>query len=170
MAKTLINRVASSGLITIDLEQFYPELEIVTFDLKDFLFMEMILKELDFRKALKEIDWSIYHGKVVTLLCSNDAIIPMWAYMLVVTYLEGVAATITEGTKEDYLSSYYNHLLDNMDMSPYQDKMIVIKGCGDKGVPIQAYVTLTARLQSVAKSIMYGEPCSTVPIYKKPKK
>lgn len=170
MDDNLINRVASSALITIDLEQYYPTEEIVNFDLKDFLYMDMILKELDFRKALKELDWSIYKDKIVTICCSNNAIVPIWANMLVSSYLENVAIDAHYGSKENYLSYHYKSILTNMDVSQYRDKMIVIKGCSNKVVPVQAYVTLMSKLRPIAKSIMFGEPCSTVPLFKKPRK
>ena len=169
MADTLINRVANSGIITLNLEDHFPEKEIATFDLKDYLFMEMILKEKDFRSALKTLDWTAYDGKIVVVHCSVDAIIPMWAYMLVGSYLEGVADTTYQGTASEYLAQHYTGVIDGLAIGQYTDKMIVIKGCGEKPVPPQAYLALTQRLKSVAKSIMYGEPCSTVPIYKKPK-
>lgn len=166
---TLVNRVANSGLVTIDLEHYYPKEDIVVFDIKDFLYMEMILKEKDFRQALKELDWSVYDGKRVIVTCSVDAIIPMWAYMLISTYLKDKATDVYEGDLNQYMAHYYTDLIDAMDVHTYQDKMLVIKGCGDKNIPSQVYLKLTHRLVGVAKSIMYGEPCSTVPIYKKPK-
>jgi len=170
MADTLINRVASSGIVSIDLEQYYPTQEISAFDMKDFLFMELILKEKDFRTALKSLDWTKYNGQTVLVYCSNDAIIPVWAYMLVATYLKDNAHDIYQGDKESYLTHYYDQLIGKWDIETHAGKMIVIKGCGDKYVPPHAYLALTQKLQPVAKSIMYGEPCSTVPIYKQAKK
>lgn len=169
MAETLINRVANSGIITLNLEDHFPQQEILTFDLKDYLFMEMILKEKDFRAALKALDWSIYQDSIVVVQCSVDAIIPMWAYMLVGSYLQGVAAQTYQGTVDQFLTQHYTHVIANMPIDGYTDKMIVIKGCGEKPVPPQAYMLLTQKLKGIAKSIMYGEPCSTVPIYKKPR-
>ncbi len=170
MDKPLVNRVAASGLITINLEDFFPTKEVVEFDLKPFLFMEMILKEKDFRTALKELDWSQYADKNVAIYCSADAIIPVWAYMLVATYLEPVAADIIQGNKEAYYLVAFQRSVEAIDLTEYEGKRIVIKGCSNKPVPPSAYVALTKALRPYAKSMMYGEPCSTVPIYKKPKK
>lgn len=168
MENTLVNRVAGSGLITLNLENYYPKRDIVVFDLKDYLYMELILKEKDFRSSLKDLDWSVYQDKIVSVLCSTDAIIPVWAYMLVATYLDGVAFTCFAGTPEEYIKHHYQTTIDNLDLSSFTEKKIVIKGCSDKPVPASAYASLTYKLKGIAKSIMYGEPCSTVPIYKQP--
>ena len=165
----LVNRVANSGLITLNLEDYFPKQEIATFDLKGFLFMEMILKEKDFRAALKEHDWTQYEGKILTVFCSADAIIPVWAYMLVATYAEPLAIDIFQGTEEEYLKAVYRGVLKDMDFSQYEAKRIVIKGCSNKPVPPAAYLALTTKLRPFAQSIMYGEPCSTVPIFKRPR-
>jgi len=170
MADALINRVANSGIVSIDLEQYYPTQEMAEFDIKGFLFMELILKEKEFRTTLKSFDWTQFAGKIVLINCSNDAIIPIWAYMLVATYLKEQAQSVYQGDKESYLTHYYDELIRKWDVKDHEGKMIVIKGCGDKYVPPHAYLALTQKLQSVAKSIMYGEPCSTVPIYKQAKK
>lgn len=170
MENTLVNRVASSGLITLNLENYYPTKEIVVFDIKDYLFMEMILKEKEFRQKLKELDWSVYEDKIVLINCTTDAIIPVWAYMLVASALDGVAATTFSGDMSSYLSHHYQAVIASMDLSEYEGQKIVIKGCSDKEVPPSAYSFLTYRLKSLAQSIMYGEPCSTVPIYKKPRR
>ncbi len=167
--KPLVNRVAASGLITLNLEDFFPEGEIATFDLKDYLFMELILKEKDFRKALKELDWSQYADKHLLITCSTDAIIPIWAYMLVTVYATPVAKSIFQGAAEEFYKNSFINILDKLDISQYKNKLLVIKGCSGKPVPTAAYVELTRRLQPVAKSIMFGEPCSTVPLYKKPR-
>ena len=169
MDKPLVNRVANSGIITINLEDYFPEIEVVDFDLKGYLFQEMILKEKDFRAALKEHDWQQYSGKTITVYCSVDAIIPTWAYMLVSSYCGHLASDVFQGTKEEYYTYYYKKLLSEMDYSQYQDKLLVIKGCNKLPVPTLAYMELTNKLKPFAKSIMYGEPCSTVPIYKRPK-
>lgn len=165
----LVNRVANSRLITINLEKYFPEDEIIEFDIKEYLFKELILKEKDFRAALKEIDWTIYDNKAVAITCSTDAIIPIWAFMLAATYLEPHTAEVFLGTKKELIEEKYRRQLDTLDYAKYQDELIVIKGCSQKPVPPSAYVTLTAKLRPYAKSIMYGEACSTVPIYKKPK-
>jgi hypothetical protein len=168
-SKPLINRVAKSGLITLNLEDFFPDGEVVVFDIKEFLFMELILKEKDFRKAMKAIDWSTYQGKNLLIQCSTDAIIPVWAYMLITVYASPFARTVFQGTKEEFYKNAFSQALQKMDPSQYENQLLVIKGCSDKTVPPAAYVELTKLLQPVARSIMYGEPCSTVPIYKKPK-
>lgn len=163
----IVNKVAQSGLETIDLEQFYPQGEIVVFDLKDHLFMGMLLKEKDFRTAMQTHDWEQYRGKNVGLICSADAIVPMWAYMLIMTYLEPVAAYAAFGDAEFIYKTLYLLQIAKIDVVAYTDKKIVIKGCGDKRVGEVAYAEITRLLRPVVKSIMYGEPCSTVPIYKK---
>ena len=167
--KPLINRVAASGLITLNLEDFFPKGEIAVFDLKDYLFMELILKEKDFRKALKAFDWSQYADKHLLITCSTDAIIPIWAYMLVTVYATPVAKSIFQGTTEEFYKQAFINTLNKLDLNQYKNQLLVIKGCSGKPVPTAAYVELTRLLQPVAKSIMFGEPCSTVPLYKKPK-
>jgi len=169
--KPLINRVANSALITVNLENYFPDhLSFVTIDIKDYLFKELILKEKDFRAALKEMVWEDYTGKTVLLYCSTDAIIPVWAYMLFSAQLTPYASHIYFGEKTAFLEEHYNKVIAEVDMSIYEGKRIVIKGCSDKDVPASAYVTLTRALQPHAQSIMYGEPCSTVPIFKRPRK
>ena len=170
MDKPLVNRVASSGLITLKLEEFFPTQEVVNFDLKDYLFMELILKEKDFRAALKAYDWSQCQDKVLLVNCSTDAIIPVWAYMLIAASAAPYAYDVFQGTKDDFYRSYFLRQIDQLDMEQYQDKRMVIKGCSDHPVPPAAYLEITRRLQPVAKSIMFGEPCSTVPVYKRPRK
>jgi hypothetical protein len=165
--KPLVNRVASSGLVTIDLEEFFPEGDVVGFDLKDYLFMGLILKEKDFREALKTHDWTRYAGKNVAVYCSADAIIPLWAYMLVATYAAAYARDVVQTLPENYVEWSYLKTLAALDLAGYADKRIVVKGCSDKPVPASAYLEITRRLQPVARSIMFGEPCSTVPVYKK---
>jgi hypothetical protein len=163
----IINKVASSGLVSLDLENFYPSEDVKGFDLKPFLFMEMILKEKDFRQALRELDWSAYDGKAVAVYCSADAIIPMWAYMLVTSYLQPTAAYVFLGNEEALIRQLFLQKISALDIEAFRDQRVVIKGCGDKAVPPEAYVEITRRLQPVVKSIMFGEPCSTVPVYKK---
>ncbi|MEM6319331.1 MAG: DUF2480 family protein, partial [Bacteroidota bacterium] len=169
-SKPLVNRVAASGLITLNLEDYFPKGEVVVFDLKPYLFRELILKEKDFRTALKNLDWSQYEGKHVLITCSSDAIIPVWAYMLVTAYAAPIAKSVFQGTPEAFYQQAYEDILKNLDIEAYRDKLLVIKGCSNRPVPVSAYVRLTQLLRPVAKSIMYGEPCSTVPIYKKPRK
>ncbi|MBL3659069.1 DUF2480 family protein [Fulvivirga sediminis] len=166
----IINRVANSPLITLDLTDFIDKGERRVFDLKDWLFQEMILKEKDFRSYVKEHDWAQYEGKHVALTCTADAIIPSWAYMLITTKLEPYAKTIALGGLIDLEKMICAQAIQNIDSQQYQNKKVVVKGCSDLLVPEFAYVEVTKKLRPVVSSIMYGEPCSTVPLYKKPKK
>lgn len=165
----IVNKVAQSGIITLDLAALLPEKkDIVLFDLKPFLFREMILREKDFRTALQEHDWELYRGKHVAILCTADAIIPLWAYMLVTSYLQPVAVSIFFGTA----AALEQHLVTTaiqraIDPEAYHDKRVVLKGCGDTTIPESAYITASALLLPVVKSLMYGEPCSMVPVFKK---
>ncbi len=161
------NKVAQSGLSEIDLEQYYPKGEVAIFDLKEYLFMGLILKEKDFREALKLVDFSIYQDKLVAVTCSADAIIPVWAYMLVASYLQPFARDIVFGDEEFLHRSLFLKNINTINPSEYSDKRVVIKGCGDLPIGPFAYLEITKLLRPVAKSIMYGEPCSTVPIFKK---
>lgn len=167
--KPLVNRVAQSGLITLKLEEYLPAAELVRFDLKDYLFKELLLREKDFRAAMKEHDWSQYQDKVLLVHCSSDAIIPIWAYMLVASYAAPYADDVFQGTDEAYYQAALTRSLAALNPADYEDARIVIKGCSDRPVPLSAYVELTRLLRPHARSIMYGEPCSTVPIYKKPR-
>jgi hypothetical protein len=167
MQDTIINKVAESGLISLDLEEYYPKEEIVVFDLKDYLFMGLILKEKDFRAALQNIDWSQYQNKNIALTCTADAIIPMWAYMLVASYLRPYANETVFGNKETAITTLILKNLSKVNGENFTDKRVVVKGCGDVQIPETAYVEITNKLRPFVKSIMYGEPCSTVPIYKK---
>jgi hypothetical protein len=169
MEQPLINRVASSGLITINLEEFYPEYPIRTFDLKDYLFQGLILREKEFRSSLNEIDWASFEGSHFVMYCSTDAIIPTWAYMLVASKVEEYARSVYLGTESEFLTAHYQDVLSSLDYSKYENQRIVRKGCSKKPVPSGAYAVLTYYLKPRALSIMYGEPCSTVPIYKRPK-
>lgn len=166
MAEVFINKVSESGILTLDLEQFYPVGDWVEFDLKGFLFMELILKEKDYREQLKLHDWAQYHGKHVAVHCSVDAIVPMWAYMLAAAYLSPVCLSVTFGTISSAIQQQLVLGIAAMDMEPYQGQRVVVKGCGDKAIGEAAYLAVTQKLRPVAKSIMFGEPCSTVPIFK----
>lgn len=165
----IVNKVASSGLITIDLETLYSKGERAQIDLKSILFQGLILREKDLRDFIKDTDWSIYRGKFVAIYCSADAIIPTWAYLLLVAALEPYAAKIVYGNSEQLETQLYLDQLAKMDLAGYKDAKIVIKGCGELPVPHAAFVELMRLLRPIAKSIMYGEPCSTVPLYKQPK-
>ncbi len=167
MSEPIINKVAESGLVTIDLEKWYPKESHAVFDLKDHLFMEMILKEKEFREKLKNLDWSVYRDKPVAVTCSADAIIPVWAWMLVASYLQPIAGEIVMGDEKELHRHLFLKNLAGIDISEYADKRIVIKGCGETPIADYVYMEITKLLRPVAKSIMYGEPCSTVPVYKK---
>jgi hypothetical protein len=169
MQDAFINKVAESGIITINLEDLMVKEEPVVFDLKDFLFMGLILREKDFREALKQLDLVNYKKKYVAVTCSADAIIPVWAYMLVASMLQPVTTEIFFGTKEEFEKVLLIKAIENIDTVEYTDKRIVIKGCGERPISESAYMAVTKKLRPVVKSIMYGEPCSTVPVYKKPK-
>lgn len=162
----LVNRVANSSLVTIDLEELYPAGEIVPFDLKSYLFMELILKEKDFREALKALDWEQYRGKNLAVFCSADAIIPMWAYMLVATHAAPFVEDIALCEPAEFVEKAYLKKIAALDLTAYEGKRLVVKGCSDKPVPPSAYLEITRRLQPTALSIMFGEPCSTVPVFK----
>lgn len=168
MSEPFVNKVAESGLITLDLEKFYPKGETTVFDLKDHLFMGLILKEKDFREALKKLDWSVYQDKNVALTCSADAIIPVWAWMLAVSYLQPVAKEVVMGDEKELHRSLYLKNIDAIDINEFADQRVVIKGCGETPIADYVYMEITKKLRPVVKSIMYGEPCSTVPVYKKP--
>jgi hypothetical protein len=169
MEDIIINKVSQSALLTLNLEDFYPQGEIVIFDLKNYLFMELILKEKEFREALKNLDWSVCQNKNVGITCTADAIIPLWAYMLATTYLQPFAKEVIFGNEETVFNVIFLKNLWKIDASEYEGKRVVVKGCGDKKIPESAYVEISKMLRPVAKSIMYGEPCSTVPIFKAPK-
>ncbi|MDQ3047144.1 MAG: DUF2480 family protein [Bacteroidota bacterium] len=165
----IVNKVSQSGIVTIDLEDFYPTGERVLFDIKDQLFQGLILKEKDFREFIKTEDWNKYKDKYVALTCSADAIVPTWAYMLLSVQLEPIARKVIFGNLEVLETVLYQEVLGKLNVEDYKDARVVIKGCGHLPVPKAAFVQLTALLRPVAKSIMYGEPCSTVPLYKQPK-
>lgn len=163
----IINRVAKSGLVTLDLEDYYHSGERVVYDLKDNLFMGLILKEKDFREFLKTHDWGQYAGKNVALTCSEDAIVPTWAYMLLTIQLQPYARTIVFGSLQDLEEKLYFDAIARIDPADYQDARVVVKGCSKVPVPVAAYVEITRVLRPVALSLLFGEPCSTVPLYKR---
>ncbi|MFN5181993.1 MAG: DUF2480 family protein [Bacteroidota bacterium] len=167
MSEEIVNKVAQSGLITIDLEDFYHEGERELIDIKDHLFQGLILREKDFREYIKNESWEKYQNKFIAIYCSADAIIPTWAYMLLTIHLEPHAKKIIFGNLENLETTLYYERLQKLNIEQYRDARIVIKGCGNLPVPKSAYVELTRLLKPVAKSIMYGEPCSTVPLFKK---
>lgn len=165
----IVNKVAESGLISIDLEEFYVPGERVLFDIKPLLFQELILKEKDFRDYIKTTDWSVYKDKLVALTCSADAIVPTWAYMLLTLALQPYAKKIVFGDLQLLENELFQEKLNTLQLDQFKDARVVIKGCGEKPIPVNAYVMLTSLLKPHVKSIMYGEPCSTVPLYKAPK-
>ena len=168
MEDVIVNKVAQSGLITLDLEKFYPEGETAVFDMKDHLFMGLILKEKDFRAALKNLDWNIYKNKNVCITCSVDAVIPVWAYMLAVSNLQPLAKDVVLGSEAFLQEVLFLKNLWKIDPKQYEGKRVVVKGCVERKIPDAAYAEITKILRPVAKTIMYGEPCSTVPVYKQP--
>ena len=169
MSAPIVNKVSESGIITLDLELYYPSKDKVTMiDLKDFLFMGLILKEKDFRDSLKNLDLSIYTGSIVGITCTADAIIPQWAYMLLSAVLTPVAKAVIMAEDENMVRHKYHLIqIQQLDISSFQDKRMVIKGCGDEPMSSESYLVITNRLMPIAKSIMYGEPCSTVPVFKR---
>lgn len=167
MSEEITNRVANSKLITFNLEDFYPKGERVSFDISHWLQEGIVLREKEFRKKAKEHDWNQYQDKYVALFCSTDAIVPGWAYLLVSLHLTPFAKKVTVGSLEELESILFTELLQNIDFSEYQNKPVIIKGCAHKPIPQNAYVLLAQKLQPVAKSIMYGEACSSVPLFKK---
>jgi len=162
-----VNKVAQSGLVTLDPASFYPQGERMVYDIKDNLYMGLMLREKDFREFVKGHDWSQYQDKNVAITCSEDAIVPAWAYMLLANRMAPYAREIVFGNAEALETILFLKGLENIDLEQYRDQRIVLKGCGDIPVPVSAYVELTKKLTPVAKSLMYGEPCSTVPIYKR---
>ncbi|MCX6212201.1 MAG: DUF2480 family protein [Bacteroidetes bacterium] len=167
MSDLLNNKVAESGILTIDLASFLPANDFVLFDIKPFLFMELILKEKEFRAALLTTDWTIYQDKVVGIICSTDAIIPMWANMLIVSALNPFAKAVYFGDENKAREQQIIEGISSINTSEYIDQRVVIKGCGETPIGESAYIAITQKLRPVVKSIMYGEPCSTVPVYKK---
>lgn len=167
MQDEIINKVAQSKLITLNLEEYYPKGERMVLDITDWLYEGFILKEKEFRAFVEEHDWSQYKDAYVAMHCSTDAIIPGWAYLLLSVKLSGIAKKAVQGSLVDLETSIYQSIIENIDVSEYQDKLIIIKGCSKKPVPANAYLFLAERLKPVAKSIMYGEACSSVPLYKR---
>lgn len=167
MEDLIINRVANSKLVTINLEDYYPDGKRVLFDIKEWLFQELVLKEKDFRDYIKNHDWNQYKNQYVAITCSADAIIPDWAFMLLVVNLEPFVEKCHIGSLEDLETSIYQDIINTIDGTIYQDKPVIIKGCSNKPVPINAYVLITNKLKPYAKSIMYGEACSFVPLFKR---
>jgi hypothetical protein len=169
MSDKIVNKVANSQLITIDLEEYYPKGQRTVIDIKQWLFHELIIKESDFRDFLKNHDWLQYQNHFVALTCSVDAIIPSWAYMLITTYLSPIAKKTVVGNLEDIETAIFYDIISNLNINEYIDKPVIIKGCANKPIPKTAYIQLIEKLQPIAKTIMFGEACSTVPLFKKKK-
>jgi hypothetical protein len=167
MGNEIVNRVSSSQLVTFDLEELYTSGERILFDIKSLLFEELILREKDFRDFIKKHDWSQYVNKYVAITCSADAVIPTWAYMLLAASLQPHALLVIFGSLQDLETTLFKNALDKIEWEKYNNVKVVIKGCSKVEVPVSSYVEVTNRLRPVASSIMYGEPCSTVPVFKK---
>lgn len=165
----IVNRVAESDIEVYDLAALWGEQQVVELDIAPFLFQEMILREKDFRAHIKAYDWSVYAGVHVAVFCSADAIIPLWAYMLIASRLKTIAASVGFGRAADVRRDFYVRALDEENWARYTDKIVVVKGCGNKVVPVDAYMIATQKLQEVARKLMYGEPCSSVPLWRRPK-
>lgn len=166
--KKIVNKVAQKNLTVIDIADFIPKsTEIAFFDIKPFLFKELVLKEADFREAMENHDWQQYTGKYTAVFCSNAAIIPNWAFMIIAAKLHPFAKVVAMVSKEQALNNFLVHNIQSHDFSEYSDKRVVVKGCGDIKIDANAYLLITNKLTSYARVILYGEPCSTVPVYKK---
>lgn len=165
----IVNRVATSGIVSLDLEELYHPGERVIFDIKDQLFQGLILREKDFREFLKNHDWSQYTGKNIGIICSEDAIVPTWAYMLLAVQLQPFANSVVFGDLNALEEKLFNDAIAKIDLKEFEDKRVVVKGCSKVSVPVSAYVEVARLLKPVVKSLMFGEPCSTVPLYKKPR-
>ncbi len=167
MPKEIINRVANSKLITIDLEDFYPDGRRIVFDISQWLYDGLILKEKDFREKVQNHDWSQYQDNYVALTCKTEAIIPSWAYLLITTVISAYAKKIVVGNLELLETIIFQDILSDFNLENFQDKPIIIKGCSAKPIPQTIYIQLVEKLRPIAKSILYGEACSSVPLYKR---
>jgi hypothetical protein len=167
MPEDIVNRVANSKFVVVDLEDYYPTGKRMLFDIKDWLFEGLVLREKEFRAQVNTHDWSQYQDTYVALTCSTDAIVPAWAYMLLTIHLEPYAKKILIGDLEQLEGSIYQTIIEHLDVEPFKDKPLIIKGCSNKPVPANAYILLSQKLKPIAKSIMYGEACSSVPLFKK---
>lgn len=165
----IVNRIANSGLINIDLEEYLEGVDFAAIDLADQLWKGLALKEKDFREWIGSNDWPAYQDQVVAIHCSADAIVPAWAFMLVSSSLSGIAKSTHLGDLKSIKENLVLQHIDALDISDFTDARVVVKGCGDEGFSPAVYMALTSKLQPVVKSLMYGEPCSTVPVYKRPK-
>ncbi|WP_298893896.1 DUF2480 family protein [uncultured Psychroserpens sp.] len=169
MAEEIVNRVAQSKLMVVDLEDYYPDGERHVFDIKNWLYEGFVLREKEFRQYVKDYDWSQHQNQYVALTCSTDAIIPAWSFMLLTLELQPYAKKVCVGDLETLETSLFQDVINTLDVESYKDKPIIIKGCANKPVPTNAYLMLSSKLKPVAKSIMYGEACSSVPLFKRKK-
>ena len=167
MADEIINRVANSKLVTLDLEDYYPIGERIVIDISDWLFKGIVLREMEFRNHIKTHNWTQYQDKYIAITCSTDAIVPAWAYMLIAVELQPYSKQTIVGNLETLETVIYQKIINELDLSIFTDKPVIIKGCSKKPVPLNAYNLISSKLKPVAKSIMFGEACSTVPLYKK---
>ena len=167
MSDEIVNRVANSGLVNFDLEAYYPKGQRQLIDLKDWLFEGLILKEKDFRQAVKDYDWAQHQDQYIAIDCSADAIVPVWSYMLISNAISPYAKMVVKGNLENLESLIFHELINALDINPFKNQRVIVKGCSNLPIPESAYVAITNKLSPVVKSIMYGEACSSVPIYKK---
>lgn len=167
MEDEIINKVANSSLEVFDLEDYFPDEHVVELDLSQWLFEGFLLKEKDFREQLKNFDWSIYKDKYVGITCSTEAVLPAWTFALVAVYLKPFSLKIIHGNKEQIIIEWYDDILSKLDYSPFQDKPVILKGCSKKEVPQAVYTLAIQKLMNHAKSIMFGEACSAVPLFKR---
>ena len=165
----IINRVAESEIEVYNLDALWDGKPVVEFDVVSFLVEGLILREKAFREHVKAHDWTQYTDRHVAVFCSTDAIVPTWAYMLIASKLDGLACSVVFGRKEDLVREYFTRAIDAEDWSKYRDRIVVVKGCGTGLVPTSAYVATMQKLQGVARKLMYGEPCSSVPLWRRPK-
>ena len=166
MAEEIINRVANSKLVTVDLEDYYPEGQRVIFDIKDWLYEGFVLREKDFRAQVKAYNWTQHQDQYIALTCSTDAIVPAWAFMLITIQLEPFAKLTLLGDLETLETAIYQDIIANLDTTAFKDKPVIVKGCSKKPVPNNAYLMLSSKLKPIAKSILFGEACSSVPLFK----
>ena len=167
MSKEIVNRVAKSSLITLNLEDYYPSGQRILFDIKDWLYEGLVLREKEFRQNVKDHNWSDYQDSYVALTCSSDAIIPDWAFMIIALELESYAKKVIIGNLDQLESYIYQDIIKSIDLKEFKDKPVIIKGCSNKPIPINAFTMIVTKLKPVAKSLMYGEACSSVPLFKK---
>ena len=167
MSDEIVNRVANSGLVNFDLEAYYPKGQRQLIDLKDWLFEGLILKEKDFRQTVKDYDWAQHQDQYVAIDCSADAIVPVWSYMLISNAISPYAKKVVKGSLENLESLIFHELINTLEIIPFKNQRVIVKGCSNLPIPESAYVAITNKLSPVVKSIMYGEACSSVPIYKK---